>query len=105
MGQVGWFRLDLMSWQTAFMGGEHSLARKIRETPPHIHDTRASILSALQELASGCPASKWIIGGFSMGASLTIEIAAQLKRNPAGLFVCSALPLNINEWAEGFVYV
>ena len=97
MSQVGWFHLDLMSWQTVFMDGEHSLARKIRETPPHIHDP--SILSVLQELASGCPASKWIIGGFSIGASLTIEIAAQLKRNPAGLLVCSALPLNINEWA------
>ena len=36
-----------------------------------------------------------------MGASMTVELAALLTEKPAGLLVCSALPLNVNEWATG----
>jgi|EP00945_MAST-04E_sp_MAST-4E-sp1_P006831 predicted esterase len=101
MDQVGWFGLNLMSWQMAFMGGEQALAAKIRETPEHMHTTREKLLNLLKEQGNGVPVSKWAIGGFSMGASMTVEVAALLKENPAGLLVCSALPLNVNEWAAG----
>ena len=101
MDTVGWFLLDQMGLMMAMMGGEQAQAAKLRETPTHMVETRTKLINLFNETAEGLPSSKWFIGGFSMGATMTCEVSSQLTGKIGGLLVCSGIPLNVNTWAAG----
>ena len=104
-----WFPLDIPSWMMAFMGGQDVLAKKLRETPPGMKEASEAVIGLLKELVRTTPAgaagesiSHWLVGGFSQGAMMTVDVCARLEgESPAGMLILSGMPMNINEWAVG----
>ena len=122
-GPVGseWFPLDIMSWMSAFMGGEAVLGAKLREVVPGMNEASESVIRLLGELCStssgGADRSLkgWCIGGFSQGSMMACSVVARLGLadqdrtmfqdnilSPGGLLILSGMPMNINEWVTGF---
>ena len=103
-----WFPLDIPSWMMAFMGGQDVLAGKLRETPAGIKEASEAVVGLLKELVRTTPAGaageslgKWLVGGFSQGAMMTVDVCSRLDESPAGMLILSGMPMNINEWAAG----
>ena len=101
-----WFPLDIPSWMMAFMGGQDVLAKKLRETPEGIKEASDAVVGLLKELVRSTPAGAagdslgaWLVGGFSQGAMMTVDVCARLEESPAGMLLLSGMPMNINEWA------
>ena len=103
-----WFPLNIPSWMMAFMGGQDVLAKKLRETPEGIKEASDAVVGLLKELVRSTPAGAagdslgaWLVGGFSQGAMMTVDVCARLEESPAGMLLLSGMPMNINEWAAG----
>ncbi|XP_065077136.1 lysophospholipase-like protein 1 [Ochlerotatus camptorhynchus] len=61
---------------------------EIRTSLASIYDTVNEIL--IREMAQGVPASRIIVGGFSMGGALALHTAYHLNRDLAGAFAISS---------------
>lgn len=101
-GGRAWWMIDMERYQTAIMTGR---ARDLaQETPAGLPAARAAVIELLDEVEKyfGVNSEKVILGGFSQGAMLTVDVTLATKRPLAGLILFSGSILAEAEWAPKF---
>ncbi len=70
-----------------------------RLIPPGLVEARRSIASVLEGL--GASPERTVLGGFSQGAMLTMDIATRAERPFAGLALMSGATIALDDWKAG----
>ena len=93
-----WWMLDLARLEDELRRGAPSDRRA--EVPDGLPAARAQVLRLLDQLAArfGGPATRLVLGGFSQGAMLALDVALHRASPPAGLMLMSGTLLNEAEW-------
>lgn len=95
-----WWMLDLARLEAALRTGTPRDYRD--EAPPGLLSARAHLLRFLDHLAARFPDTRLVLGGFSQGAMLALDVALALPRPPAGVLLWSGTLLNQPEWQPRF---
>jgi phospholipase/carboxylesterase len=71
-----------------------------RDIPDGLDDARAKVDALLRELASAmqAPPARVVLGGFSQGAMLSLDVALRLQHSLAGLVLMSGTLIAADEW-------
>ncbi len=98
-GGRAWWMIDLQAIQEAMQQGGF-IKRQRNWRPDGLLEARAALLALIEQVKadSGLDESRIVLGGFSQGSMLTIDVATQLERAPAGLIAWSGTLLNEEEW-------
>jgi phospholipase/carboxylesterase len=95
-GGRAWWMIDVMAMQMAIMEGRmRSLAA---EVPPGLAEARAQIDELLDELPSRFGTDRIVLGGFSQGAMLSLDVALRRAKPPAAVALLSGTLLAEREW-------
>ena len=90
----GWWNIDIAQIQRdAAQGVERDLSQ---ESNPQLTTTRQKVLAAIETMK--VPWSQIILGGFSQGAMLAVDLYLHAPQNPRGLFLWSSALVNKTEW-------
>jgi phospholipase/carboxylesterase len=75
--------------------------RDVSEIPDGLDDARRQVDDLLDEAtrALGPPPGRVVLGGFSQGAMLSLDVALRSSRTLAGLVLMSGTHIAANEWA------
>jgi len=95
MGRA-WFPIDIEALQKAMMTGNFRDLTHV--TPPGLAEAREKAIAMIDAL--GIPFRDLILGGFSQGAMLSVDIALRHEKNPRGLVILSGTLLNQEIWKE-----
>lgn len=87
-----WWMIDMAKLEAALAGGE--LRDLTRDVPEGMAEARALISGLLDEL----DAPQVVLGGFSQGAMLALDVALRTDRPLAGLALMSGTLLAEHEW-------
>ena len=70
------------------------------EVPEGLPAARTQVLRLLDQLEArfGAPGARLVLGGFSQGAMLALDVALHRARPPAGLVLMSGTLINAAEW-------
>lgn len=93
-----WWMIDLAAVERALAAGQpRALAD---EVPEGLADARAAVVEALDAMQAdlGIPPERTVLGGFSQGAMLSVDVALHTDRPFAGLVVLSGNLLAAREW-------
>jgi phospholipase/carboxylesterase len=98
-----WWMLDLDRLMSAQMGlgSPSKMAEAYRaEVPEGLAPARRHMMALVDELsrASGLPNSKIVLGGFSQGAMLAVDVSLRLEEAPAALVILSGTLIAEPEW-------
>lgn len=92
-----WWMIDIARLERAMRTGE--LRDLTREIPEGLADAREAFVAMLDALErEGTPSSRTVIGGFSQGSMLSLDVALRDARPLAGLVVLSGTLLAEGEW-------
>lgn len=92
-----WWRLDMAALEEAITTGRHrDLASSV---PDGLPEARAKVSAALDALTAELSPSALVLGGFSQGAMLSLDVALHDPRPLAALAVLSGTFLSESEWA------
>jgi phospholipase/carboxylesterase len=97
-GGFAWWMIDL---NRLIYGPPPDLLEQFRrECPPGLPEARGAILKLIADAEKyfGLPASRFVLGGFSQGSMLAIDVALRLPEPPAGLVILSGALINESEW-------
>jgi phospholipase/carboxylesterase len=95
-GGRAWWMIDVMALQTALAQGR---ARALaEEVPPGLAEARAQIDALLDELPSRLGSDRVVLGGFSQGAMLSLDVALRREKPPAAVALLSGTLLAEREW-------
>jgi phospholipase/carboxylesterase len=80
-----WFPVDMVAFQEAMLRGEH------RDLSGHLPDGFVDARNAAQAMLTSLnvPVDRLILGGFSQGAMLAIDLALRSERAPKALLILS----------------
>lgn len=92
-GGRAWWHIDLDARLRA--GGR----RDVREVPEGLAEARAAVTAALAEIETALTPRAVVLGGFSQGAMLALDVALHSDRPLAGLALLSGTHIAANEWA------
>lgn len=92
-GGRAWWHIDLDARMRA--GGR----RDVREVPEGLAEARAAVDAALGELVAALAPPALVLGGFSQGAMLALDVALHSPRPLAGLALLSGTHIAAAEWA------
>jgi phospholipase/carboxylesterase len=101
-GQYGdaraWWRLDLARLEQDLRTG--NLRDRRSEVPEGLVEVRDQVTFFLEELQAklSIPDDQLVLGGFSQGAMLSLDVALHRARPPAGLILMSGTLLAEGEW-------
>lgn len=100
-GSRAWWMLDIEAIQRAVMEGIPR-ERDRKERPEGLLEARNAILALIEDVKQQCgiDESRIVIGGFSQGSMLTVDVATQMAKPPAGLIAWSGTLLNEDEWRK-----
>ncbi len=87
-----WWMIDLEKLEAALAGGE--LRDLTRDVPEGLADARGRVSAMLDEL----DAPQIVLGGFSQGAMLALDVALHSERRLAGLALMSGTLLAEHAW-------
>nr|MBA3821367.1 phospholipase [Deltaproteobacteria bacterium] len=91
-----WWHLDLARLEDELRRG---IPRDRRdEVPDGLVTVRTQLLRFLDELAGRFPVSRLVLGGFSQGAMLALDVALHRATPPAGLLLMSGTLIAASEW-------
>ncbi len=91
-----WWMIDLQRMERAIMAGEpHDLSR---EGPPGLAPARDALLGLLEEVDATLRPTSLVLGGFSQGAMLSLDVALRTDRRLAGLALLSGTLVGEAEW-------
>jgi phospholipase/carboxylesterase len=78
------------------------LARFRRDPPDGLAEARAKLTAMLDQAGHhfGLPLGRLVLGGFSQGSMLALDLALRLPTPPAAVCVLSGALVNENEWRE-----
>jgi len=92
-----WWLIDFARLELAIARGE--LRDLSGEVPEGLADARAALGEMLDELAKEEPSSRLVLGGFSQGAMLSLDLALrEPERRLAGLVLLSGTMIAEAEW-------
>ncbi len=95
-GARAWWMIDLERIQRALMTGA---LRDVRtEEPAGIVEARAAVVDTLDALEAALSTSKVVLGGFSQGAILSLDVALHTDRPLAGLVLFSGSFMSERAW-------
>lgn len=95
-----WWHIDVGRFNAA-VAGHAPMDSLYDEEPPGLVQTRARALQWLESLRAGLggvPLSQVVLGGFSQGAMLAVDVALHLPGPLAGLVALSGAPVNRRAW-------
>jgi phospholipase/carboxylesterase len=93
-----WWMIDLMRLERDLASGNP--AARAAEVPDGLPEARAAVIALLDALrAKGVPDDKVVLGGFSQGAMLSLDVALHTDRAFAGLVLMSGTLIAEREWA------
>jgi phospholipase/carboxylesterase len=95
-----WWHLDLERLERRMLTRGAEEASLMLDTPAGLDEARGWIEALLDELAKQGSAPP-VLGGFSQGAMLSVDVAARTERPLAGLVALSGTLLAKGEWAAG----
>lgn len=96
MESRAWWMIDVMALEQAIAEGrERDLSK---DTPEGLHEARAQVLEMLDALDAELSPSRLVLGGFSQGAMLSLDVALHSERELAGLIHWSGTLLAEDEW-------
>ncbi len=96
-----WWPLSLQKVHAQLSAGRF---HEIRETNPEgIDEARNALREAIDawRQAAGLDLGRVVLGGFSQGAMITLELAASLESPPAALIVLSGTLIRETVWKQG----
>jgi phospholipase/carboxylesterase len=93
-----WWHVDVTRFQRAAMTGK--VDEMIRETPDGLHEVRKSALAMLSDIEKklGVTRDKIVLGGFSQGSMLALDVALHADVSPAALVLMSSTLIAADEW-------
>ncbi|GMV17446.1 MAG: hypothetical protein HS104_12255 [Polyangiaceae bacterium] len=93
-----WWMIDMLKLEAALSRGE--LRDLTRDVPDGIAEARALVSEMLDGLERelGVEGSRVVLGGFSQGAMLALDVALRSERPLAGLVLLSGTLLAEDEW-------
>ncbi|MEX2288637.1 MAG: dienelactone hydrolase family protein [Planctomycetaceae bacterium] len=99
-GGRAWWPLDIERFNAAIATGEFRNLR--HETPAGMPEARQLLMNLVTEVAkqTGLPYSAFVLGGFSQGAMLAMDVGLRLPAAPAGLCIFSGTLVCEQEWHE-----
>lgn len=100
-GSRAWWMLDIEAIQRAVMEGIPR-ERDRKERPEGMLEARNAMLALIEDVKAqtGLDESRIVLGGFSQGSMLTVDVATRLETSPAGLIAWSGTLLNEDEWRQ-----
>lgn len=92
-----WWMIDMARLQMAIATGiERDLSRDV---PEGLADARAAVIAMLDALAKETPGARLVLGGFSQGAMLSLDVALRdAARKLAGVVLLSGTMIAETEW-------
>jgi phospholipase/carboxylesterase len=91
-GARAWWMIDMMKLQLAMMTGE------MRDLPNEIPEGLAEARDAMNAMLDTLAPKKLVLGGFSQGAMLAMDVALRGDRDLAGVALLSGTLLAEREW-------
>jgi phospholipase/carboxylesterase len=93
-----WWLLDLERLEADLRRG--APRERHDEVPDGLLAARTQVLRLLDQLEArfGAPGARLVLGGFSQGAMLALDVALHRARPPAGLLLMSGTLINAAEW-------
>jgi phospholipase/carboxylesterase len=100
-GGRAWWMIDFAALERAMAGGTRP--DRSSETPAGLASARERVVATLDALESrlGVPAGKLVLGGFSQGAMLALDVALRTDRPLAGLVLMSPTLIARDDWVAG----
>lgn len=97
-GGRAWWPLDMFKLQAAIAGGEFRDLR--RDCPEQLPEARRLFIQLIDEVRAetGLPLSRFVLGGFSQGSMLAIDVTLRLSEAPGGLVIWSGTLLCEDQW-------
>lgn len=98
-GSRAWWMIDFEAIQQAMAEGGFR-ARMRNERPDGLEEARAQLIKLVAEVRSetGLGVKQVVLGGFSQGAMLTMDVAMRMEQSPAALIQWSGTLMNEDEW-------
>jgi len=93
-----WWQIDIGRYQRAIMQG--TLDSLVNDVPDGLQEAREKLIEMLDvyERETKTPAERIVLGGFSQGSMLALDVALRTKRPLAGLVVLSGTLLAARDW-------
>src|SRR5262249_10583661 len=94
-----WWLIDLARLERDLMAGRST--DRAAEVPAGLPEARAAMLAGLDAVRDrlGVPDERVVLGGFSQGAMLSLDVALHTERAFAGLVLMSGTLIAQHEWA------
>lgn len=96
MSGRAWFEIDILELSLVMQNGQFDNFTKA--IPPGLSHVRQLILDFIK--SKGLDISKTILGGFSQGAMVALDVTFHLDKNPKGLLLFSGSMINVHEWRQ-----
>ena len=97
-GGRAWWPIDFEERLRLRLRGEHGEA----DVPPGLEAARAQLISLLDHVRDKLAPTKLVLGGFSQGAMLSLDVALHSTRELSGLVLLSTTHLASAEWAARY---
>ena len=100
-GSYAWWMIDMERWQAAVRGAV-TPEQFYDDVPEGLAEARAVAQGWLEALGArlGVGLDRVVLGGFSQGAALAVDLALRAPVAPAGLVVLSGALVNRGEWSQ-----
>ncbi len=95
-GGRAWWKIDLEARLMRYARGEPV---DVSEVPVGLAEARAQVDECIAEVERALSPTRLVLGGFSQGAMLSLDVALRSTRALAGLVLMSGTHLAANEWA------
>jgi phospholipase/carboxylesterase len=92
-----WWMIDIARFQRVRTPRE--VEELMSEVPAGLADARTAVISMLDDVDRGLRPSKLVLGGFSQGSMLSLDVALRTDRPLAGVVVMSGALIAAKEWA------
>ena len=96
MESRAWWMIDIEAFERASREGR--LEDLVKDRPEGLASAREQLIETLDALERELSPSALVLGGFSQGAMLSLDVALHDDRALAGLVLWSATLLNEDEW-------
>lgn len=96
-GARAWWNIDVSRFESTLTSGGDLMALT-REVPEGLAASREKIVALLDAVDRDLGASHVVLGGFSQGAMLALDVALRSERPLAGLVLMSATLIAADEW-------
>jgi phospholipase/carboxylesterase len=93
-----WWQIDIGRYQRAATLG--TVERLVEDVPAGLAEVRASVIAMLDayERETSTKSERIVLGGFSQGSMLALDVALHTERPLAGLAILSGTLIASNEW-------